>query len=66
MSFRGSFFDSGNQRYEEEGITEQFACKRTSGAVYDFLLKGFGFTAVTIGLVLMALMILAFATGGGH
>ena len=54
------------KRYEEEGITEKFACKRTSGAVYDFILKGFGFTAVTIGLALMVLMILAFLSGGGH
>ena len=54
------------KRYEEEGITEQFACKRTSGVVYDFLVKGFGFTALTIGIGLLLLMILAFLGGGGH
>ena len=54
------------KRYEEEGITEQFACKRTSGVVYDFLVKGFGFTALFIGIGLLLLMILAFLSGGGH
>jgi len=54
------------KRYEEEGITEQFACKKTSGVVYDFLVKGFGFTALSIGLGLLLLMILAFLGGGGH
>jgi hypothetical protein len=53
------------KRYEEEGITEQFACKKTSGVVYDFLVKGFGFTALFIGLGLLLLMILAFV-GGSH
>ena len=54
------------KRYEEEGITETFACKRTSGVVYDFLVKGFGFTALSIGIGLLLLMILAFMSGGGH
>jgi len=54
------------KRYEEEGITEKFACKHTSGVVYDFLVKGFGFTALFIGLGLLLLMILAFLGGGGH
>lgn len=54
------------KRYEDEGITEQFACKRTSGAIYDFILKGFGFTALLIGLGLLVLMIIAIAGGGGH
>ncbi|MBK5274478.1 MAG: cytochrome c3 family protein [Desulfuromonadales bacterium] len=54
------------KRYEEEGITEKFACKHTSGVVYDFLVKGFGFTALTIGIGLLMLMILAFMSGGGH
>jgi len=53
------------KRYEENGITEQFACKRTSGVVYDFLVKGFGFTALFIGLGLLLLMIMAFV-GGSH
>ena len=54
------------KRYEEDGITETFACKHTSGVVYDFLVKGFGFTALFTGLGLLLLMILAFLSGGGH
>jgi cytochrome b subunit of formate dehydrogenase len=54
------------KRYEAEGITETFACKRTSGVIYDFLVKGFGFTALLIGIGLLLLMILAFLSGGGH
>jgi cytochrome b subunit of formate dehydrogenase len=54
------------KRYEEEGITEKFACKKTSGVLYDFLLKGFGFCALLTGLGLLVLMILAFIGGGGH
>ena len=53
------------KRYEELGITESFAAKRTSGVVYDFLVKGFGFIALLIGLGLLLLMILAFV-GGSH
>ena len=54
------------KRYEEQGITEQFACKKTSGVIYDFLVKGFGFTALFIGIGLLLLMITAFVSGGGH
>jgi len=54
------------KRYEEEGITEKFACKKTSGVVYDFLLKGFGFAALFTGISLLVLMILALVSGGGH
>lgn len=54
------------KRYEERGITEQFACKKPTGALYEFLLKGFGFSAVIVGLSLMFLMVLAFISGGGH
>ena len=54
------------KRYEEEGITEQFACKKTSGVVYDFLVKGFGFSALIIGIGLLALMVIAIFSGGGH
>jgi hypothetical protein len=54
------------KRYEELGITEQFACTKTSGALYDFVLKGFGFLAVTTGIGLMVLMFLALVSGGGH
>jgi len=51
------------KRYEELGITEQYACKKTSGVAYDFLVKGFGFTALFTGLSLLLLMILAFIGG---
>lgn len=54
------------KRYEESGITEQFACRRTSGILRDFLLKGYGFTALLIGLGLMVLMVIAFLGGSGH
>ena len=47
------------RRYEEEGITEQFACKKTSGALYDFVVKGFGFCALATGIGLLFLMIMA-------
>ncbi|MBP1727944.1 MAG: cbcY [Deltaproteobacteria bacterium] len=54
------------KRYEKEGVTEKYAAKRTSGVVYDFLVKGFGFLALFIGLGLLLLMIIAFLGGGGH
>lgn len=53
------------KRYEAAGITEKFACKRTSGVAYDFLVKGFGFIALFTGLGLLLLMIMAFI-GGSH
>lgn len=53
-------------RYEEQGITEEFAMEKTSGVLYDFLFKGFGFLAVFTGLGLAALMLFAFMSGGGH
>jgi cytochrome b subunit of formate dehydrogenase len=54
------------QRYEERGITEQFKVERTSGVLYDFLFKGFGFTALFIGISLLLMMVYAFVGGGGH
>ena len=54
------------KRYEELGITEEFACKRVSGPVYDFILKGFGYLAVFTGVACLFLMIFAFMSGGGH
>ena len=39
---------------------------KPSGALYDFILKGFGFTAVLIGVALTLLMIYAFVFGGHH
>ncbi len=54
------------KRYEEQGILDQYVKEKPSGVLYDFVLKGFGFTAVLIGLALLFLMIYAFMTGGGH
>jgi hypothetical protein len=54
------------KRYEVEGVTEKYACKKTSGVAYDFIVKGFGFTALFIGIGLLLLMIFAFVGGGGH
>ena len=54
------------KRYEEDGVIEQYACKKTSGVMYDFLLKAFGFTALFTGIGLLILMILAISSGGGH
>ena len=53
------------RRYEQDGITEQFAAKKSSGVVYDFLFKTFGFVALFTGIFLLILMIFAFA-GGNH
>ncbi len=50
------------QRYEEAGVTEQFAVGKPSGVWYDFLLKGFGFLALFTGIILLFLMIYAFLT----
>ncbi len=54
------------RRYEEEGILDQYEVEKPSGALYDFILKGFGFTAVLIGIALTLLMIYAFIFGGHH
>ncbi len=54
------------KRYEEEGILDQYEVDKPSGALYDFILKGFGFTAVLIGVALTLLMIYAFIFGGHH
>ena len=53
-------------RYEKLGITEEFAAKKTSGVLYDFCFKGFGFIALFTGLALLGLMIYAFLAGGHH
>lgn len=54
------------KRYEEQGVTEQFVCQRTSGVLREFLFKGFGLTALAIGIVLLILMVIAFLGGSGH
>jgi len=54
------------KRYQEEGILEDYVKEKPSGIAYDFFVKGFGFTAVIIGVVLLFLMIYAFMTSGFH
>ncbi len=51
------------RRYQELGILEQFEAKKTSGVLYDFLFKGFGFLALFTGLALAFLMFYAFVNG---
>jgi len=51
------------KRYEQLGITEQFAKPKPSSVVYDFFFKTFGFTAVFIGVMLVVLMVYAFTHG---
>jgi hypothetical protein len=45
-------------------MTEKFAAKKSSGIIYDFLIKGFGFIALFIGIILLFLIIYAILTGG--
>lgn len=52
------------KRYEEMGITEQFLKPKTSGRVYNIALRVFGFTAVTIGVVLFILIVISMLNGG--
>ncbi|MFO7983333.1 MAG: cytochrome c3 family protein [Desulfuromonadales bacterium] len=51
------------ERYQEMGIAENFHEEKTSGVLYDFLLKGFGFLALFTGLGLAFLMLVAFIKG---
>jgi len=51
------------QRYQTEGITEQYRVKKSTGVVYDFLLKACGCGWVLGGLFLAFLMIYAFYRG---
>jgi cytochrome b subunit of formate dehydrogenase len=51
------------KRYEEQGITEQFKANKTSGVLYDFFFKGFGFTALLAGIACLVLMFFAFFAG---
>jgi hypothetical protein len=48
------------KRYEEQGITGKLEARKSSGVMYDFLVKGFGFIAVSTGIFLLLLMIYAF------
>jgi len=54
------------KRYQEEGILEDYIKEKPSGVAYDFFVKGFGFSAVILGVVLLLLMIYAFTTSGFH
>ena len=54
------------KRYEDMGITEQFLKPKKSSPVYNIMLKTFGFTAVTIGVILFILIVSSFVGGGGH
>ncbi len=54
------------KRYEEEGRTEEFVCKRVSGPVFDMLFKTFGYLALFTGIGCLMLMVFAFMAGGGH
>jgi len=51
------------KRYEQLGITESFRMHKTSGVLYDFFFKGFGFSALIIGIALTVLMIYALVAG---
>ncbi len=37
-----------------------------AGVFYDFFIKGFGFTALFIGIGLLLLMVYAYLAGGHH
>ncbi|HEX9080153.1 MAG TPA: cytochrome c3 family protein [Desulfuromonadaceae bacterium] len=50
------------RRYEEAGVSERFKARRTTGALYDFLFKGFGFIALFTGVILLLLMLAAFVS----
>ncbi|WP_029914972.1 cytochrome c3 family protein [Pelobacter seleniigenes] len=54
------------KRYEEAGILDQYVKEKPSGIAYDFFIKGFGFTALCIGIGLLLLMLYAFIAGGHH
>ena len=47
-------------RYEEQGITEKFQVEKSSGVLYDFFFKGFGFSAVLTGLMLVCFVLYTF------
>ncbi len=47
-------------RYEREGNVEKHHVEKSSGVVYDFCFKAFGFCALFVGITLLLLMIYAF------
>jgi cytochrome b subunit of formate dehydrogenase len=52
------------KRYEQQGSLPAHEVHDSTGALYDFVMKGFGFTALFTGLGLLLLMILAFISSG--
>lgn len=48
------------RRYEEMQTTEDYAVKKTSGVVYDFIFKVFGFLSLFIGAALLFLIFYSF------
>lgn len=52
------------KRYEAEGILDKYIKPKPSGIAYDFFIKGFGFTALLVGVGLLILMVYAFLIGG--
>lgn len=52
------------KRYEQLGTLSEHEVHHSTGALYDFVMKGFGFTALLTGLGLLLLMILAFFSSG--
>lgn len=51
------------ERYEKEGIIEDFEVSKPSHVLYEFVMKSFGFLAFFTGLALAFLMFVAFITG---
>lgn len=47
-------------RYEELGITDKFLVEKSSSVLYDFFFKGFGFSAVLTGIMLVCFMLYTF------
>jgi cytochrome b subunit of formate dehydrogenase len=54
------------KRYEDAGILDQYVKEKPSGVAYDFIVKGFAWTALFIGVSLLLLMVYAFLAGGHH
>ncbi|AMV70823.1 cytochrome c3 family protein [Desulfuromonas carbonis] len=51
------------QRYQDEGVIENHVAPKTSGVIYDFFFKGFGFIALFTGIACLLMMVVAFMSG---
>ncbi|WP_026362344.1 cytochrome c3 family protein [Geopsychrobacter electrodiphilus] len=51
------------ERYQKDGIIEEFEVSKPSHIIYEFIMKSFGFLAFFTGLALAFLMFVAFITG---